>query len=119
MSSTRGNQAWVQDMLASIEHIEAYTAGIDFEQFEAAQQTQHAVLFNLQVIGEAAGKLAPALRETYPSLPWTQMIGMRNVIVHGYFSINLTIIWKTITEELPVLKTQLAALLADLEGTPL
>ena len=115
MSAIRDNRAWLQDMLTSIEHIETYTDGLNFERFAATSQIQHAVLFNFQIIGEAANKLDASFRSANPAVPWSLMIGMRNVIVHGYFIINLQIIWKTITEELPRLKALLKVLLAELE----
>ena len=116
MSAARNNRAWVQDILTSIDTIDAYTAGLDFARFAAALQVQHAVLFNFQIIGEAANRLEASFRSANPSVPWSQMIGMRNVIVHGYFAVNLQIIWKTITVELPGLRALLKATLADIEG---
>jgi uncharacterized protein with HEPN domain len=116
MSAARDNRAWLQDMLTSMNHIETYTAGLDFDQFVEAPQVQHAVLFNFQIIGEAANRLEASFRSAHPSVPWSLMIGMRNVIVHGYFDVNLQIIWKTITEELPRLRPLLTAILADIEG---
>lgn len=118
MSAARDNRAWLQDILASIEHIEDYTSALAFEDFAAALQTQHAVLFNIQIIGEAANRLDAGFRSANPSVPWSLMIGMRNVIVHGYFAVNLQIIWKTITDELPGLKAQLTAILAELDRHP-
>ena len=118
MSAARDNRAWLQDILTSIGHIEAYTHGLDFERFAALSQAQHAVLFNFQIIGEAANRLDAGFRSANPAVPWSLMIGMRNVIVHGYFAVNLQIIWKTITDELPGLKAQLTAILAELDRHP-
>lgn len=118
MSSPRSDIVRLRDMLAAIEAIEQYSAGLDFAAFAAQQQVQHAVLFNMQVIGEAASRLDAGVRQSYPAVPWLQIIGMRHVIVHGYFSINLTIIWNTLSLDLPQLKPQLAAMLATLEIQP-
>ncbi len=101
MSAARDTRAWLQDILVSIDNVETYTAGLDFADFATARQVQHAVLFNFQIIGEAANRIEGSFRSAHPAIPWSQMIGMRNVIVHGYFAVNLQIIWKTITEELP------------------
>jgi len=116
MSADRDTRAWLQDILASIDNVEIYTAGLDFAHFASALQVQHAVLFNLQIIGEAANRLEGNFRAAHPAVPWSQMIGMRNVIVHGYFAVNLQIIWKTIIEELPRLKALLIPILVAIDS---
>lgn len=60
----------------------------------------------LQIIGEAASRISPELRERYPDVPWGQMIGTRHVLVHGYFDIDLDIVWTAVDEDLPELKRQ-------------
>jgi uncharacterized protein with HEPN domain len=116
VSTKRDNRAWIQDILASIVNIETYTADLDFDAFTASQQVQHAVLFNIQIIGETANRIDTEFRNSMPSIPWPQMIGMRNVIVHGYFTINLQIVWKTISDELPKLKHQFQEAIAAIDG---
>ncbi|MDH4270853.1 MAG: DUF86 domain-containing protein [Candidatus Aminicenantes bacterium] len=58
----------------------------------------------LEIIGEAAAGISPGLRRKYPDLPWQQMTGMRNRLIHGYFDVNPELIWRTVTEELPPLR---------------
>ncbi len=116
MRAARDTHAWLQDILASINNIETYTSNCDFAHFTTDPQVQHAVLFNVQIIGEAANRLDANFRASHPTVPWSLMIGMRNVIVHGYFSINLQIIWKTIIEELPQLKASLVPILSAIKS---
>ncbi len=116
MNASRSERAFLQDILTAIADIEAALAGADFATFAAARPMQHAVLFNMQIIGEAANRLPPDLRARYPAVRWSQAIKMRHVIVHGYFAINLKIVWKTIIEDLPPLKAQVAAVLAEGEN---
>lgn len=115
MNKSRSDSFRLHDMLAAIDAIAQYTDGLDFAAFVVQRQVQHAVLFNMQVVGEAANRLDESLRRSYPAVPWTQMVGMRNVIVHGYFAVNLQIIWNTVTEDLPRLKPHLAAILAAMD----
>lgn len=105
----------MDDICTSIDDIETYTNVLTFEQFVLARQIQHAVLFNLQIIGETANHLDSTVRNTYTFVPWSKMIGMRNVIVHGYFGINLEMIWRTVTDDLPKLRSQIVAMLQDME----
>lgn len=71
MSTARDNRAWLQDILASIDNVETFTAGLDFGHFAAALQIQHAVLFNFQIIGEAANRLEASFRAAHPAVPWS------------------------------------------------
>jgi uncharacterized protein with HEPN domain len=67
----------------------------------------------LEVIGEAARGLSPAYREVHSGIVWTKIIGMRDRLIHGYFDINLDVVWKTVTEDLPPLITQLEKILSS------
>jgi len=69
------------------------------------------VLRRLTVIGEAASKLSEDLRSRHPEVPWKQAIGLRHRVTDGYFGLDWTIIWKTVTEDLPVLRRQIAEVL--------
>lgn len=95
-------------------NIALYIAGLDYATY--ARQVQHAVLFNLHIIGEAANRLDAEFRAQHPTVPRSAVIGMRNVIVHGYFAVNLAIIWNTITDDLPPFKAQIDTMLAQLAG---
>lgn len=97
----------VEDILEAIARIERYTQGLTFEQFQADQKTVDAVIRNLEVIGEAVRQLR-ASRESLPGdVPWADIAGMRNVLIHAYFGVDLKIIWQTIVEDLPVLRAQI------------
>jgi uncharacterized protein with HEPN domain len=97
----------VADILEAVARIERYVEGLTFEQFEADQKTVDAVIRNLEVIGEAVRHLA-AHRASLPSgVPWADIAGMRNILIHAYFGVDLKIVWHTIVEDLPELKTQL------------
>ena len=89
-------------------------AGLDYEQFVAHEEKGLAVLQALQIIGEAAGRLPRSIRQRYPEVPWADIVGMRNLIVHGYYVMDLEIVWKTVHQDLPPLQRAIAEIQQDL-----
>lgn len=101
---------YLDHMLEAISLIRSYADGFSKEDFLADKRTQQAVILNIVVIGEAATKLAeeyPEFVARYPEVQWKSMRGMRNRMAHGYFDINLDIVWDTIQQSIPVLASQL------------
>lgn len=97
---------------------EAFVNELSEQQFLEDQKTQQAVLWNLLVIGEAAANLMnrhSGVVERYPDLPWNSMKGMRNRIAHGYFEVDLRIIWGTVRKDLPNLRTEVTRIIESLE----
>lgn len=86
--------------MQSLEGIERYTRGLTFEEFRDDDKTVDAVVRNLGIIGEAARQVPPDVQERYPDVPWAQMRGMRNVVIHEYSTVSVRIIWQTIKENL-------------------
>ena len=98
----------------AIERIERYTASIDQAAFERDELIQDAVIRNLEVIGEASRNITrdhPDFAATHPELPLSFAYEMRNVLAHGYFKIDLGIVWRTVQRALPGLREQIAALI--------
>lgn len=114
--SKRSDLILVEDMLEAVERILAYTAGMDFEQFDADFKTSDAVLRNLQILGEAAQGVSPETKAMDTSVEWTKVIRSRHILVHEYFGIDMEIIWRIITVHLPPLQQQLTQLLVLLEN---
>lgn len=98
-------------MLAAIGKIRSYTAGMDFATFAADERTIDAVIRNFTVIGEAANHLPDEFVSRHPGVPWAEMRGMRNVVIHEYFGVSLAIVWETIQHDLPEAEASLRALL--------
>ena len=94
----------IDDILEAIDKIERYTRGIDFDGLLQDEKTVDAVIRNIEVIGEAASHLPIEIQEQYKDVPWSMMKGIRNVLAHEYFGIDLKIVWKTVKEDLPVLR---------------
>ena len=98
------------DMMEAIQRIEKY-AGRGRQAFVADELIQTYIVHNLQILGEAAAKIPSDQQREYPNLPWPKMVGMRNVLVHNYFNIDLDIVWQVVETELPALKEKIARIL--------
>ncbi|MFP4192601.1 MAG: DUF86 domain-containing protein [Candidatus Hydrogenedentota bacterium] len=101
----------LRHMVEAAREAVSYVEGITRHQFDSERPLQHSVIRCIEIIGEAASRLTPELREATPGIPWTDIIGMRNRIVHAYFDIDLDIIWQTVRHELPAMLPRLEALL--------
>jgi len=108
----RDDLARLEDMLAAIERIERYAVE-GRERFERDELVQVFFLHQLMILGEAASRVSSAFRDATPDLPWRQMMGLRNVLVHGYFTIELDAVWGVVERDLPPLKEQLQRLLDE------
>ncbi len=98
----------IEDMITAIKKIEKYTQGISsIEGFVRSDIISDAVIRNIEIIGEAASKLPNEIQQKYSDIPWKNIIGLRNVVIHGYFVVDLEIIWKIIKDQLPWLKEKL------------
>ncbi|MBI2918413.1 MAG: DUF86 domain-containing protein [Chloroflexi bacterium] len=91
--------------------IRGYSEGMTFEQFSAASMVVDAVIRNLEVIGEAARHIPLDVEEAYPQVPWADMRAMRNILAHEYESVDLSVVWDTIRNDLPPLVPLLQAVL--------
>ena len=108
--SKRSPELLVADMLEAIAKIERYVSALTDRQFLEDERTSDAVVRNLEIIGEAASRLPYAYRSTASQVPWHQVIGLRNRIVHEYFGIDLPLVWVIIHTDLPRLGEMLRGL---------
>jgi len=97
----------VRDILAAVNAIAEYTAGMTFEEFVADRRTRDAVVRNLMTMGESVRWIPDVIMSEHPALPWRTMRGVRNVVVHEYFGIDDAILWQTVQGDLPPLVTLL------------
>ncbi|MBI1292242.1 DUF86 domain-containing protein [bacterium] len=84
------------------------------ESFFADRKTQDAVLRKLEVIGEATKRLSPELKSKYSTIPWRQIAGMRDKLIHDYFGVDLTLVWNVVSDILPGFEQELRRILAEL-----
>jgi uncharacterized protein with HEPN domain len=108
----RDDDALLLDMLIAARKIQRFVAGMTFEEFEANEMAQSAVLREFQVIGEAARLVTDATRTACVGIEWQLIVGMRNRLVHEYFEIRLDVVWETVRSDIPILITQLGQYIA-------
>lgn len=106
----RNSALYIHDIIDAIGKIERYTQGLSFKKFSKDQLIIDAVVRNFAVIGEAAKNVPTELRTRYSDIPWKEMAGMRDKVIHEYFGVDLDIVWKTIKKSLPNLKSILKSL---------
>ena len=111
----RLERLYLKDIIEAIERIERYLASIDRATFFEETLWQDAVVRNLEIIGEATKQISEATRLKQSHVPWQAIARMRDRLAHHYFRVDLEIVWKTATQELPVLKAAVAELLKELE----
>lgn len=104
----------LRDILEAIAAIERHAGG-DQAEFEADELLQTWYLRHLQIIGEAARALSEDVRAQATDIPWPKIIGMRNVLVHGYFGIETSLVWDAATRDVPALRPAIERLLAEME----
>lgn len=112
---------YLQHILQAIERIRQYAGDIDEHGFLDDPKTQDAVLRNIEIIGEAARNVEradPEFSALHPDVPWAVIYAMRNRLSHGYFEVDLEIVWKTVRNDLPPLESRISALLKNLKTKP-
>ena len=104
---------YLEDILESIRKIESYTRNLNTVAFVRDSGVQDAVMRRLAIIGEAVKHLSLDVRERRPEIPWKDIAGMRDVLIHEYAGVHLERIWKTVQEDLPPLKKVVEEILKD------
>lgn len=100
----RDYRDYLQDILSSINDIVSFTENMTFDSFKEDKKTMYAVTRCIEVLGEAAKKIPKSIRDKYPSVPWKEMVGMRNKMIHEYFGVDVKILWQTVKGDIPSLK---------------
>jgi uncharacterized protein with HEPN domain len=113
--SKRSLELLIEDVWESIEKIERYTEGMTRENFQNDEKTTDAVVRNLEIIGEAAGRLPKDFTDRHSEIEWVKIIGLRNRIVHEYFGVDLQIIWQILKKDLPAFENSLIHIRSELK----
>lgn len=104
------DEASILDIIEAIKRILVYMQGVDFNQLAENVEKQDAILRRIIVIGEATKRLSPEFRQSHPQVPWKDIAGMRDIVVHNYDQINIQVVWDVVQNDLPDLLTLLNSL---------
>jgi uncharacterized protein with HEPN domain len=106
---------YLRDILNAVDEVESFVKGMDFEEFVKDRKTLNAVVRSIEIIGEASKHIPASLREKYAELPWKEITGMRDKLIHGYFGMDYETIWKAAKEDVPSLKKVVRRMLKEQE----
>jgi uncharacterized protein with HEPN domain len=113
---TRDLRLYIEDILGSIAKIERYTNDVNENEFLTDTQIQDSVLRRLEIIGEAVKNIPDDFRNKYPQIPWKRIAGLRDVLIHEYFGVNLRRAWKVVKEDILSLKQEMLKVANDLKS---
>ena len=106
----RDDSAYLLDMLLASRDALSFTEGLSYDEFALDRRTQLSVLKAVEIVGEAAALVSEGTRRMHQTIPWREIVGMRNRLVHAYFDIDLPLVWDTACDDLPVLIARLEPL---------
>jgi len=105
------DQTLANHILGCVKNIESYTAGLSKEEFLSNFMIQDAVTRNIEIIGEACSKISQETKGNYPEIPWRDIVGMRNILIHEYFRTDPETVWNVVQFNIPELKIFLSYIL--------
>lgn len=109
----RDYKVYLEDILEATRKIHDYSSGLTFKDFANDSKTLDAVVRNLEVIGEATKKVPESIRARHPSIDWKKIAGMRDILIHEYFGVDLDVIWDILQNKLPTFEKQVERILQE------
>ncbi len=106
---------YLKDIVENAERALRFAKGVSKRELRANEEKLFAVIRALEIIGEATKQVPPWVRRRYPQIPWRQMAGMRDVLIHGYFGVDFEVVWKTLRQDVPRVREAVAKILGELE----
>jgi uncharacterized protein with HEPN domain len=113
---SREYRLYLEDIVSSAQFIEQHTGGLTYDDFVSEEIRLYAVLHHLTIIGEAVKHIPDEIRQRLPEVPWQEIAGTRDIIVHNYFSVKLPIIWHAVESEVLDLRLRIESLLSQMDS---
>jgi uncharacterized protein with HEPN domain len=114
----RDETLYLRHVLDAIDTVNEYLQGVNEEKFKNTRLIQDGVIRQIEIVGEAVRHISKDLRKTYPEIPWRDVAGMRDKLIHGYFGVDIEKVWDTAKDDLPILRKQVVQILKDFEQEP-
>ena len=111
----RNHLIYIKDIVEAMNKIEEFISGMSFEEFLNDDKTKSAVIRKFEVLGEATKNVSDIIRNNYSQVPWKEMAGMRDKLIHSYFGIDYELVWITIKKKIPEVKSMIQKILEELE----
>ena len=111
----RDYRLYLKDIFEAMRTAQTFVEGMDFDAFVTDEKTVSAIIQKLETIGEATKNVPETIRQGYPQVPWKQMAGLRDRLIHGYYDTNPAVLWKVVTELIPPLQPIIKQILEDME----
>ena len=99
--------AYIEHILDCIRKIKEFTNGLSLKDFSVNELVQDAVIRNIEIIGEASKKISSDTKQIFYEIPWREIAGMRDKLIHDYLGVDVEVVWRTITEDIPILEKQI------------
>lgn len=106
---------YLKNISEAMDAAQAFVSGMGFDAFVADDKTASAVLQKLKIVGEATKKVPETIRQEYPQVPWRDMAGMSDQIIHAYFAVDYVVVWDTLKVDIPPLQPIIKQILEDME----
>ena len=113
--NVRDHGSYIEDIIEHMNYAEEFIKNLTFEEFANDKKTVLSVTKCIEVVGEATKHIPDSIREKYPDIPWNDLAGIRDRLVHGYFKVNLEIVLTTVTQEFPDLRPKMEKVLSDID----
>jgi uncharacterized protein with HEPN domain len=111
----RDYRDYLQDIFDAVNDIENFVDNMTYEEFIKDRKTLNAVVRSIEIIGEASKNIPETMKAKHKELPWKQMAGMRDKLIHAYFGVDIETLWKAVKENIPQLRQSIQQMLQDLE----